>query len=91
MAFQSYNGERATRLYQAKVCKVAINLHLASGGKMRLARNAAPTKLVKLAGAITGESIPPRGYAKAIEALSSFIGREEAALIESGEVTMATR
>lgn len=64
---------KAIDIYQAATVRSALKMHIATGGRMRLSRNANPTHLMKLAAQITGRKFKARDYATAMTALDQWI------------------
>ena len=70
----SYIGPLATRLFQARVMRSGLSLHVKTKGVLRHSRYS-PTKILEFAGAITGKTYGPRQYQQAIADLDSWIAK----------------
>lgn len=57
----------------AATIRVALRMHVNSGGRMRMSRAASPTVLMASAAKITGQKFKTRDYAGAIVALDQWI------------------
>jgi hypothetical protein len=67
----TFTGQDGVSTYQAIVLKSALKMYAAHG--MRVNRAYTPTAMLKLAGAITGQTFKRGQYTQALEALEAWI------------------
>jgi hypothetical protein len=78
--FRAAVGPDAVNLYRVVVLRSAINMHISTGGRMRLTRIASPSLLLQQAGGVTGKKYTRRQFEQAAADLTVWIDTMKAAL-----------